>query len=94
MIWQVITEMKTKYLKEKQIDSSALLSILAMLNSLALSPNHGRSATPAGQAHVSGVMLMSHNFNTRSMYMDVTIFLAQKKSHYIISLFLLSFYLL
>ena len=31
--------MKTKYRKEKQTDTSALLSILAMLISLALSPN-------------------------------------------------------
>ena len=66
-----------------------------MLNSLAFSHNRGRSATPAGQAHVSGVILMSQNCNTRSMYMDVPILISWprkiQKSHYT-SLFLLSFY--
>ena len=44
--------MKTKHRKEKQTDSSSLLSTLAMLISLALSPDRGCSATPADQAWV------------------------------------------
>ena len=39
---------KAKYQKEKQADSSAPLRILAMLISLALSPDCGQSARPAG----------------------------------------------
>ena len=70
--------MKTKYWKEKQTDSSAPVSILA---TLAFSPNHhGRSATSAGQALVSGVIPTSQNYNARSAYTDVSFFLAQKNT--------------
>ena len=70
--------MKTKYRKEKQTHASALLSILVMSILLALLPNRGCSAIPAGQAQVSGVILTSQNHNTQSAYMDAPIFLAQK----------------
>ena len=70
--------MKTKYRKEKQTDSSVLLSILAMSISLPLSPDRRHSATPAGQAWVSGMIPMSQKCNARSVYTDVPIFLAQK----------------
>ena len=43
MMAGISTEMKTKYCKEKQTDSSASLSILAMSISLALSPDRGHS---------------------------------------------------
>ena len=72
--------MKTKYQKKKQTDTSAPLTILAMSISLALLPNRGRSATSAGQAWVSGMIPTSQNHNTRSAYMDVPIFLAQKNT--------------
>ena len=72
--------MKAKYRKEKQTDSSVPLSILAMLISLALSPDRGCSARPAGQAWVSGVIAMSQNRNMRSACTDVPIFLAQKNT--------------
>ena len=56
--------MKSKYQKEKQTDASALLSILTMSISLALSPDH---ATPASQAwHDPNVT----NHNTQSSYTD------------------------
>ena len=49
--WRVSPEMKAKiYRKEKQTDFSAPLSILTISISLALSPDCGRSARPAGQA--------------------------------------------
>ena len=72
--------MKAKYQKEEQTDSSAPLSILAMSISLALSPDCGHSATPAGQAWVSGVILTSQNRNTWSTYTDIPIFLALKST--------------
>ena len=78
--WQVSTETKTKYRKEKQTDSSSLLSILMISISLTLSPDRGRSTTPAGQARVSGVIPMSQNRNTCTWnaYTGVQMFLAQK----------------
>ena len=80
--WQVSPEMKAKYRKEKQTNFSALLSILTMSISLALSTNHGRtrSARPASQARVSGVIATSQNRNMRSTCTDVPIFLAQKNT--------------
>ena len=72
--------MKAKYRKKKQTGSFASLSILAMLISLALSPNRGRSARSAGQAWASGVIATSQNRNMRSAYTDVPIFLAQKNT--------------
>ena len=68
--------MKTKYRKEKQTNSSVSLSILTMLNLLALSPDR----TLASQARVSGVIPMSQNHNTQSAYTDILIFLAQKNT--------------
>ena len=72
--------MKAKYPKEKQTDFSALRSILAMLISLGLLPDCGRSARPASQARVSGMIATSLNRNMRSACMDVPIFLAQKNT--------------
>ena len=66
--------------REKQTDTSAPLSILAMLISLALSPDCGCSATLAGQARASGVIPTSQNHNTRNAYTDVPIFLVQKNT--------------
>ena len=60
-----------------------------MLISLALLPNHGRSATPASQARVDGVILTSQNRSTWSTYMDIHIFLIQKNTKNVtISLFI------
>ena len=70
--------MKAKYRKVKQTDTSVPLSILAMSISLALSTDHGCSARPAGQAWVSGVIMMPQNHNVQNAYTDVPIFLAQK----------------
>ena len=72
--WQVSLEMKTKYWKEKQTDSSALLSILAMSISLVLLPDHECSATPAGQARVSGVIPTSQNYNMWSAAVHIQTF--------------------
>ena len=72
--------MKTKIWKEKQTDSSAPLSILAMSILLPLSPDRGHSATLASQARGSGVIATSQNRNTRSAYTDIPIFLAQKNT--------------
>ena len=59
---------KNKYRKEKQIDSSVSLSILAMSISLALSPDRGCSPTSASQVRASGVVPTSQNRNMRSAY--------------------------
>ena len=71
--------MKAKYRKEKQTDSSAMLSILAMSILLALSPDRGRSARPAGQAWVSGMIATSQNRNMRNAYTDASHFPGPEK---------------
>ena len=73
----MMAEMKAKYRKEKQTDTSAPLSILTMLISLTLSP-------------IVGVVLDRHRLvewsrrhkkhTMRSMYTDIPIFLAQKNT--------------
>lgn len=47
---------------------------------LALSLDHGRSATPAGQAQVSSMIPTSQNHNTRSTYTNLPIFLVHKNT--------------
>ena len=74
---QVNPEMKAKYRKEKQTESFAPLSILAMSISLALSPYR---RWPAGQAQGSGMIATSQRRNMRSAYTNVPIFLALKNT--------------